>query len=379
MQGLLVLICGGLLSVVLVAMLYGDRFSLVGLFDGRWMSPITQLISNAWVELLLGVDRTVSFVAEHLAWVIAAVSGTVGLSLIAFLMFTGLAEDAAALNRDAATALNAGGVLDQIPDLGDPHIPGATPQLVSLLGHEHRLLQSELGGRGTFAPALPRIEDQIATPGGTESDNWPFENFPGPVRVAEPILSLDLRRLSAATLPPLDEEASVLSRVTNDIPDPRMIDIAVRRLGADDWTRGLGNVNWRGRVLTDRDAIRESTPYEVIDLERGVRIIPGDDVNEQDLRIEKVVPRESAGSQLTVSIHISNEGRDSIRGLLVREYLPIGTTVVDALPGGTYRDDILTWLIDELRPFEEVTLQFTVLADGQTRFRGPVTFGSQTE
>ncbi|MCA9066969.1 MAG: hypothetical protein KDA96_28070, partial [Planctomycetaceae bacterium] len=65
MQGLLVLICGGVLSVVLVAMLYGDRFSLAGLFDGQWLSPVSQILSSAWSELLSGFDRCLSFAVAH--------------------------------------------------------------------------------------------------------------------------------------------------------------------------------------------------------------------------------------------------------------------------------------------------------------------------
>ena len=112
-----------LTCLMFLGMLWGDRLSFPGLFEGNWLNPISGLINLVSRTLGEFLDVSVKFIVGHLSWVVAAVSGTAGLILVAFLMGGGLAIDAEAYHRDSVAPLNAGGVVDRVKEVS-PAEPG---------------------------------------------------------------------------------------------------------------------------------------------------------------------------------------------------------------------------------------------------------------
>ena len=48
MESILVLVFISILALMVVGVLYGERLSLLGLFDGEWFSPIGVLAAKIW-------------------------------------------------------------------------------------------------------------------------------------------------------------------------------------------------------------------------------------------------------------------------------------------------------------------------------------------
>ena len=373
MGSVLLFIFGAIVSVMFLGMLWGDRLSLVGLFDGDWLSPAANLTSKLWVGLCDAVDSAIEFVMAHLSWVVAAVSGTAGLILVGFMMGGGLASDAAAWHRDTTTPLKSGGVIDQI----EPVAAAASQSpiiLTRMEPYDHDLVSQaatadyRVFGRPTYARTRPQprrpIEGSIDYPGSRSITDEPF-------------LDVTFRRLGSSVIrEEPNEELITRGRLFDSLPDPRFVDRIVLQLLRDNWRQSVGLPN--GDVGLPQDVLEDSPLAAVRDLESRVQVIPGTFVAEHDLRVEKTVPEESATGEVTIQVILTNLGQKKIDGLLVREIMPVDTQVRGAEPKGVLRDDTLTWLIDDLRPEEERVVRFTILPSSRIANVGDV-FESLTE
>ena len=96
MGSVILFIFGCILCLMFLGMLYGDRLSMIGLFDGEWLGPVSGLFSKLVADFVEAADESIEFLLAHLSWVVAAVSGTAGLVIVGFIMGGGLASDAAA-------------------------------------------------------------------------------------------------------------------------------------------------------------------------------------------------------------------------------------------------------------------------------------------
>jgi hypothetical protein len=348
---------------------------MMGLFDGEWLSPIGALGSRWWSGLCLAVDEGIDFVLNHLSWVVAAVSGTAGLVLVAFIMGGGLASDAAAYHRDQLTPLKSGGVIDQVAAVSSrasqaPIILARAERDDSWPIDQTKTADYMVFGRPEYSPIRPRprrpIEGSI--------------DFPPRSLNEQPMLDVTFRRLGTSVVRS-EQNPDVLTRgrIVDSLPDTLFIERLVRRLRQDNWQESLGLPGSEPGL--PQDAMPDSPLAAVRDLESRVRVTPGVYVAEHDLRVEKTLPEGSATGEITIQISLTNMGQETIDGLLVREFLPIDTQVRRAEPRPVLRDDTLTWLVDGLRPAEELMLRFTVLpANPVTGLsRRDVSFESMTE
>ena len=373
MGSVLLFIFGAIVSVMFLGMLWGDRLSLVGLFDGDWLSPAANLTSRLWAGLCDAVDSSIEFVMAHLSWVVAAVSGTAGLIVVGFMMGGGLASDAAAYHRDITTPLKSGGVIDRIEPVAAAE--SQSPIILTRMEpYDHDLVSQAVTadyrvfGRPTYARTRPQprrpIEGSLDDPGSRSITDEPF-------------LDVTFRRLGSSVIrEEPNEELITQGRLFDSLPDPRFVDRIVLRLLRDNWRQSVGLPS--GDVGLPQDVLEDSPVAAVRDLESRVQVIPGVLVAEHDLRVEKTVPEESATGEVTIQVILTNLGRKKIDGLLVREIMPMDTQVRGAEPKGVLRDDTLTWLIDDLRPDEERVLRFTILPSSRIANVGDV-FESLTE
>jgi len=369
-----------------LGMLWGDRVSLPNLFTGNWLNPIGDLIqfmSRVFGECL---DVSVEFVVGHLSWVVAAVSGTVGLIIIAFLMGGGLASDAEAYHVDTLAPLYAGGVVDRI-NVVQPEKPRVEINSGIILAKadvdDSQYVDQAVGGRGeyqTFVP--PELQPRAVR------SNRPWRPIDGSIAAApttrplldRPVLEVQFQRLNSESLvPDRMQTVRINGRLENDLPDPLFVDRAVRSLLRDDWQATIGMPDGLDNLNDLNNMVQESPLAEVRNLESRIWVTPGVLVSRQDLRVEKTVPESSATGEVTIQVMVNNLGRDTIDGLIVRELLPIGTKVRGAVPDCAFRDSTLTWLLTRLEPQQEQVLRFTVIPAEDPVGARKTLFESQTE
>jgi hypothetical protein len=363
MESVLLFIFGCMLCLMFLGMLYGERLSLLGLFDGEWLSPVGLLIGRMWDGLCEAVETAINFVLAHLSWVVAAVSGTAGLILVAFVMGGGLASDAAAFHRDTLAPLRTGGVIDQIPKVAartsqSSVILAASERADSDLVTQARTIDYLVFERPEYEPFRPRPRRPID---GTVVD------YPASRPITDrPDLDITFQRLGSSVIrSAFNPEVVTVGRLAESLPNGIFIDRALRGLQQDDWRESVGLP--RNDPADRADGLPESPLAAVRDLESRVQVIPGILVSEHDLRVQKTVPRESATGEVTIQISLTNLSNQTIDGLLVREILPSNTVVRGAVPEGVLRDGTLTWLVDDLRPAEESMLRVTVLPASSSR------------
>lgn len=373
-------------ALMFLGMLWGDRVSLPNLFTGNWLNPIAdlmQLVSRVFGEFL---NVSVEFVVGHLSWVVAAVSGTVGLIIIAFLMGGGLASDAEAYHVDTLAPLYAGGVVDRITRV-QPERPRAEIDNGIMLAKadvdDSQYVDQAVGGIGEYQVFVPPELQPRAV-----RSNRPWRPIEGSIAAApttrplldRPVLDVQFQRLNSESLVPDHMQmVRIDGRLEHDLPNPLFLDRAVRSLLRDSWQATIGLRDGLDNLIDRDDMVPESPLADVRKLESRIRVTPGVLVSRQDLRVEKTVPESSATGEVTMQVMVNNLGRDTIDGLIVRELLPIGTKVRGAVPDCAFRDSTLTWLLTSLEPQQEQVLRFTVIpADDPVGARKTL-FESQTE
>ena len=367
--------------LMFLGMLWGDRLSFPGLFEGNWLNPVVGLVNfvaRAFGEFL---DVTVEFIVGHLSWVVAAVSGTAGLILAAFLMGGGLADDAEVYHLDSVAPLAAGGVVDRIskvePTESTQDIAGGIMLAKADVDDSHYVDQAKGGGYLVFQ----RPEYQVPRMIRRRPINGSLAAAPTDRPLLErPELGVLFHRLASETLTQDPGQLKRTSgRLLNDLPDVQFVDRAVRKLLRDDWRAGLGLPNASGGIGRVDRLTPESPLAAVPDLESPIRVTPGTQVSRQDLRIEKHAPQRSATGEVMIQISITNLARNSIDGLLIRKLLPYGTRVRGTVPEGILHDATLTWLVNNLQPQQERVLRFTLLPADNPRGRQDTLFQTQTE
>ena len=178
-----------------LGMLYGDRLSMIGLFDGEWLGPVSGLFSKLVADFVEAADESIEFLLAHLSWVVAAVSGTAGLVIVGFIMGGGLASDAAAYHRDLQTPLKAGSVMDKV-EVVAARAPQASVMMAkserddSQLVSQVRSADYIVFGRPEYAPIRPRPRRPID--GSID--------FPPSSITERPLLGVTFRRLGTSIL-----------------------------------------------------------------------------------------------------------------------------------------------------------------------------------
>ncbi|MEO2014936.1 MAG: hypothetical protein ABGZ53_11255 [Fuerstiella sp.] len=318
-----------------LAMIFGERLSLFGFFEGKWLTAPFELAAQFWDMVCDAVDRIWCFVFDHFWWVTATVSGGVGVALISLLMVSGLSLEAKAVRNDQAARMNVGSVLDHTPVLK----PG-------------RILLTN-GNNDGFAQASQLIYQKSADDTLPVPTTWPpvVSDFPA-YRWPDSSGS----RLQLSMEPFVERQGRpVRSRRLG-----ALIQQAVMSLRHDDWERFRSSHASVGSAASP-DALREDSEFAVEDLEAAVRILPGEFVSSNEVHVEKRTPRRSSSNIFDIEIRVTNTGRERLNGLIVRELLPQAWVAVDVQPQAVYRDSVVMWLVN-LDPFQEQVLQLRVKA-----------------
>ena len=373
MSSFILFFCGCLLCMLFLSTLYGDSLRLNALFEGQWLSPLFRMLLGIFSGIGQFFDVSSLFVLTHLSWVIAAASGAAGLGIVLFIMGGGLATDAAAYQYDVSQPLNSGGVLDRVTAMPT----AASAKLVSLTRNERddslllnqtRVNQYLVFNRPDAVPfrplAQPSLNLAISTP----------PSRPGNQR---PVLDVTFQRLGSLSEDDPQDRTGVFGQLIEELPEPQFIDRALSLLTQDGWRENSGY--YREDSPTRNPGLQESSYLDVRNLESDIRVFPGAMVASQDIQVEKSVPTESENGEISIEISLTNPGNEVIDGLLVREHLPAMTVVRIADPSPVFRDDTLTWLVNDLRPSENRILRFTVFPTEAETADSDLLFESDTE
>lgn len=390
MTSFVLFVCGCLLCAIFLATLYGDSLPLLELLEGRWLTSLLQIVGGGLASFARVFELFLQFLLNNLMWVIATSAGACGLTLVLALITGGLALDAAEYQRDISLPVASGGVLDSVTDLQEQRKQNPVPAMLASVSRRDRdeslmLWSSWSSDYRLFDPAWDVVE-------GVDRERrrpplWPlpgdFTDFPASRPASRrPVLDVRFRRLDSR-----DDEGqySVFGELVETFPDVDFVERAVDQIVRGAWRQAQSG----GRFGDDRESesfreeLAESSATDVRRLEQSVRVIPGAGISEQQLQVEKLVPEEVEGDVVELRIRLTNAGRQTINGLLVRETLPAGTRVRQAFPEPVFRDATLTWLIDGFRPGEERILEFTAVPALDTTFpRGvfrDLLFESDTE
>lgn len=353
----LVLILVFFLSLMFLAMIFGEKLSLFGIVDARWLTAPFEMVAAFWDMVCEIADRIATFVLEHFWWVAATVSGGVGIVLIALIMVSGLTQEAHAIRIADSSTLKAGGVLDAVPVIDtDNIIQTRVPE------EDDSQLIYQYPSRNRFPmPPLPvrqPVSDYVPQPRDIE-----FEPLPRPLP--------DFSRKPVEPDPIRITFEGFIERHGHPVRSnnvDRLIQQTVLSLRNDDWNRARADFGIE-RVDFERPAVAEGTRLDEVNLQDAVRVIPGDQISSRNLSIRKEVPDHPSPGEFDIRLTITNADRDRMSGLIVRESLPAAWKPVEIYPRGVYRNSVVTWLVDDLIPLEEQVLTLRVRSSESGRFQ----------
>lgn len=353
-----------ILCLMFLAMIYGERLSLFGFIDGRWLTAPFDMVSSFWDMVCEAADRVWCFVFDHFWWVAATVSGSVGILLIALIMVTGLTQKAEAERLDERTLMNVGSVLDHTAVL----VPKDVVQISTVVERpklDQLVYQVPSADRYRVPPAIRgRVVTDFSNPPPEIRpvvDDLPPLETESPGYRPEPEFSRS--RLSLTMEPFIERQG----RRVRSPQIGELVRDSLLSLRRDDWL--TFSVTQARRRMADEDAtLPEDPEFALDDLYSQVRIIPGDSVTTSDLKVEKSMPPDAGAGSFEIEIRVANQSREVVRGLVVRELLPASWEPQTMQPRGVFRDSTVTWLLDELRPLEEGVLTLTVLSRESGRF-----------
>ncbi|MFY9256272.1 MAG: hypothetical protein WAO83_22650 [Fuerstiella sp.] len=351
------------LSLMFLAMIFGDRLSLFGVVDGRWMTAPFDLVTYMWDMICEATDRVWCFVFDHVWWVTATLAGAVGLLLIALILVSGLSNEAQAVRQDERALMHTGSVLDDVPELNPRNILQTKFVLETDSDKVSHLVHQVPSALYRF-PAPPIVQEQIAS-------ELPLNPRP-PVINMRP-LDLEPRTTPEFNYPAARLNMSVepfLERVGHRIRSPKidqLIQQTVLALRGDQW-QTFSDTQSMTRNSSLAPPLNEDSEFAVEDLYSQVKVIPGSLVSSNNLKVEKSVPTSNSSGSFEIQIRVTNEGRDRVSGLIVRELLPRTGAVQTMVPRGAYRDGVAIWLLDTLEPLQAVVLTLQVATGNAQEF-----------
>jgi len=341
-----------LLCLRFLAMIFGERLSLAGFVEGKWLTAPFELAAQFWDMVCEAVDRIWCFVFDHFWWVTATVSGAVGVVLIALLMASGLSQEARAVRNDHAAVMNVGSVLDHTPVLE----PG-------------RILQTRAHGddvANTSQLIYQRsARDWMPSPltRSPEISEIPSHRYQTPERPAAERSGSGYQWQNSAGSPLRLSMESFLERQGRPVRSRLLGDLiqqAVMSLRHDDW-RTFSSARALTRGVSPAE-LREDSEFAVETLSSAVRVLPGEFISSHQIQVEKSTPSSSSNNVFDMNIRVANTGPERVDGLIVRELLPRTWQLVNVRPQAVYRDSVVMWLVD-LGPYEEQVLDLRVKAD----------------
>ncbi|MCH2212164.1 MAG: hypothetical protein MK110_12740 [Fuerstiella sp.] len=409
-----------LLFLLLLVMIFGEQLSVFGGFYGRWFTALSEFIADLWDSMCEGVDRVWCFVLEHLWWVLAVSSGSAGVLIVAWMLFGGIAEQAAANLFQRSGRMNAGGSLDgpteiqsqpwtERPNdsirrrtLPDSHVVHQEPS--NRRPDVDRILsQNLLPGRETGTPGRSASDNAVLSPidmvrgrdyfrrgfedlddlsdGNSES----FDGNHSDMAVLEPETRIVPRLRTPQFSRQREEqydgdvivETSGVVTTSQTLKDE--IESALRQLRftrQDDWKlrdrlpdRSLNFSN----LTTELFSVHEASVDELDAVRSRVSIVPGTDVGASDLHIQKSMAVADGTNLFDIQISITNQSSQQMSGLLIHERLPYPLEAVSVGQQGVCRDSTVTWVVDGLLPLNEKILRVRVRSDSGRLFPPPKT------
>ena len=365
-----------LLFLMLLVMIFGDSLSVFGSFHGRWFSSLTNLIADTMDFVSEAIYRAWCFVLDHLWWVMAVGSGTVGVILVGWLMFGGVADQAAADFAITTGRLNAGGVLDTKKALVTTADSIQPAVYLSDETADQRIYQVSSIGRYITDPSPLPAPTRPDRPGFLDRYRYRMrsrDEIPSweesPRRTTDVVLEADVG-ITTETRGELINSIAMQDSIERAMDDLLEVDTLWRKYDR----YALPHRDERRDFNFDPDdQVLSATADEVAEVEQSVRLVPGSEVADSDLRIEKRSPDAPAGEPFNVEIDITNTSESPMSGLIVREYLPLNFRPLFVSHQGVYRDSTVTWVVNDLRPQERETLKLEI------RSRRTELFHSQTE
>ena len=341
------------LSLTFLAMIFGERLSLFGFVDGRWLTAPFDMLARFWDLVCEATDRIWCFVFDHFWWVAATASGSIGIVLVALIMVSGLSNEAEAVRREEQTIMPVGSVLDHttVIDAGNVLLTNAvsTSDDVSQLIYQTR----SFAERPLLPEYTPRV-DYVPPPPPPPNRDWSYS-----------------RSRLTLTMEPLERDGGrfeQMGRRVRSLDVDRLIERAVSDLRQDDWL--ISNPRRRPATsIASRPRLTEDPAFAVEDLAARVRVVPGDVVSATNLKVEKFSPPSSGPGDFEIQIRLTNLGRDSLSGVIVRELLPAAWEPKDMQPRGVFRDATVTWLVNDLAPFQDQVLTLQVESGESGRFQ----------
>jgi len=341
----LILVLVFFLSLMFLAMIFGDRLSLFGFVDGRWLTAPFDMVARVWDMICEATDRLWCFVFDHFWWVAATVSGSIGILLVALLMVSGLSQEAAAVRVQERLVMNAGSVLDHTTVLDTDNV--LTINAVADGGEVAQLIwQTPSAAFGTipFPRQRPVVRDVPQLP------LRPYR---------EPTYAPERLTLTMEPIAPAEAWVEQKGRPARALDINRLVDRALQSLRIDDWRR-FNDTRPASRNAVSRPAMREDSIYDVQDLTSQVRVFPGYAVSSSNLKVEKFAPSNPAPGDFEIQIRVTNLTEARLSGVIVRELLPKAWVPKQMQPRGAFRDFTATWLIDDLDPFQDQILSLQV-------------------
>ena len=352
----LILLLVFFLCLMFLTMIFGEQLSLFGAVDGRWMTAPFDLITRFWGMVCELADRIWCFVFDHFWWVTATASGAVGIVLIAVIMMSGLSSQAHAVRVDEKSPLMAGSVLDEIPVLNAGTL--LKSQTVASTDDSYQIYQYPSRNRWVVPTEIRRPVVSDFPPRDPQRYVPPM---PLPIPRREPDYA---RSLLQITMEPFVERQG--RRVRSDDVD-RLIGRTLASLRRDEWR------SWSDAAAMQRGiavaGLRENSDREIEDLYDRVRVIPGDQVASNSVKVEKFVPDNPGAGDFDIEIRVTNLDRQRIEGLVVRELLPVAWVPVDIGSQGVYRNSVITWLIESINPQQEEVFTVRVRSSESGRFQ----------
>jgi hypothetical protein len=385
-----------LLCLLLLVMIFGEQLSVLGAFHGRWFTTMAESLADLWDFVCEAVDRAWSFVLKHLWWVLAVGSGSVGVLLVAWMMFGGIVDQAAADIAGHSGLMHVGGILDHVPNLDAKQSVqqisfARTDESIARLIHQ---VPSPLSQRRTPEFDWPPIRHEVAENDFSTFPYFPrrrtpeFEEWDRPRRTDDRLLPLEPELRSRSHRDSMDysqwtweqyenefsnDEGAVTETIGRSVVAGTLKDnitFALRQLDRErsgDWKESDRFSN-RDRRASDVESagfpVREATYDELAAVESGIGIVPEAEVTESDLRIEKrtlAVPGQDA---VDIEISVTNRSRRyQMSGLLIREQLPYELRPLSIDSGGVYLDSTVTWVIDGLQPQKNQIVRMRVRSD----------------
>lgn len=337
------------LSIMFLAMIFGERLSLFGFVDGRWFTAPFDMLARFWGMVCEATDRVWCFVFDHFWWVTATVSGSIGVLLVALIMVSGLSNEAAAVRLEEQSIMPVGSVLDHIAEIDPDNV-----QLINAVATRDDVYQtlyqvpSVIPGMNPF-PDRPLVWEPPP----------PVEYTPRVPIIREPQYSRSQLELTLNR----DEEW------VEQIGSPkRLVDFALSQLRNDVSWRQSGFNRLSDRPDGSRPTLTEDPEFAVDDLASRVRVVPGSAVTSSNLRVEKVAPTNPGRGEFEIQIRLTNLSRDRVSGIVVRELLPAAWSPKQMQPRGVFRGTTVTWLVNDLDPFQDEVLTLQVESTESGRF-----------